>query len=876
MRVKSTIFTLEARACLPMRILLTISLFLVQVSLQAQFTDDFNDGDFTSAPVWTGSTADFIVNGSNELQLNNTIAATSYLSSAFSAPSLNTFEWRFRIQQTFAPSGSNYGKVYLASDQSDLTQPLNGYYLQFGEALSTDAIRLYQQTGTVTTLVCSGTIGAIASSFNVGVRVLRDNAGNWSLYADYTGGTNYILEGTGTDATYNTSSFLGVVCIYTASNANKFFFDDFYMGPLIVDTTPPDALSATPLSTTTVDILFDEAMDSSTVNNENNYLCNNGIGVPVLAVRDASNFSLVHLTFANPFVTLTNYDIFITNMDDMSSNTLLSDTVSFQFALPGTAAWRNVVINEIMADPSPVVGLPDAEYIELYNPTATVYDLNGWTLSDGSSTATLGTYTLFPNSYVILCSAANATALSAFGNVLSCSLPSLNNDADNLTLKNASTTLIDQVSYLDDWYQDANKMSGGYSLELINPQLPCANAFNWIGSNDVSGGTPGMQNSVYDVSPDTVSPQITSAIAINDSTLILTFNESVDTLTILSASYVFSGGLSVSQIDPLNNSVQLTVQPVLDSGLIYTLQITGVSDCSGNTSPLQTQVVLPQAALKGDVIINEILFDPVTGGNDYVEIVNISQKIIGMSAWQLANHDNDTIDNLKDLLADEILLYPGDYLLLTSDLNDLVRDFPNAATDRVHIMPSLPSYNNDSGTVYLISGQNRLIDKFSYTEDMHFALLQSTEGVSLERIRFDVPTQQNDNWHSAAESAGWGTPGYLNSQWQQENEGEGTLEIVPETFSPDNDGYNDLLQINYTFTENGYVANVTIYDTYGRTVRLLAQNELLASSGTLTWDGINEKREKAPVGIYVIYFEVYRLDGTLKRFKRSCVLATKF
>src|SRR6267154_5341086 len=107
-----------------------------------QVQDDFSDGDFTNNTVWSCSTSQFIVNSSLQLQLSNTAAGQSYLTTPFPANTLDNYEWQAYVTQAFSPSGSNYGRIYLASDQSDLTQPLNGYYLQFGEALSNDAIEL--------------------------------------------------------------------------------------------------------------------------------------------------------------------------------------------------------------------------------------------------------------------------------------------------------------------------------------------------------------------------------------------------------------------------------------------------------------------------------------------------------------------------------------------------------------------------------------------------------------------------------------------------------------------------------------------------------------------------------------------------------------
>jgi len=54
-----------------------ISVILICANAFAQVVDNFSDGDFTNNPSWSGTTADFIVNGSQQLQLNNTVAATS-------------------------------------------------------------------------------------------------------------------------------------------------------------------------------------------------------------------------------------------------------------------------------------------------------------------------------------------------------------------------------------------------------------------------------------------------------------------------------------------------------------------------------------------------------------------------------------------------------------------------------------------------------------------------------------------------------------------------------------------------------------------------------------------------------------------------------
>jgi hypothetical protein len=69
-----------------------------------------------------------------------------------------------------------------------------------------------------------------------------------------------------------------------------------------------------------------------------------------------------------------------------------------------TASSYNVVIDEIMADPSPVVGLPNTEFIELKNVSTQPFNLNGWRIGDASGFATItSNFVLKPDSFVVIC-----------------------------------------------------------------------------------------------------------------------------------------------------------------------------------------------------------------------------------------------------------------------------------------------------------------------------------------------------------------------------------------------------------------------------------------------------------------------------------------
>ena len=236
---------------------------------QAQVEDNFADGDFTNNPTWTGTASAFKVNGNQELQLNNSSAGSSYLSTPFSAVAIDNYEWSVWIKLSFAPSANNYARIYLISDHSDLTQPLNGYYLQLGEAGNNDAIELFRQAGSSATSVCRAATGGIASAFAIRIRVKRDAGGLWQLLVDHSGGSSFVQEATGIDQTIVQSSFFGVSCLYTVSNDTKFFFDDFSIvaptngsgSNIPVDVTPPRLEAQEILSDQTLTLSFSESLE---------------------------------------------------------------------------------------------------------------------------------------------------------------------------------------------------------------------------------------------------------------------------------------------------------------------------------------------------------------------------------------------------------------------------------------------------------------------------------------------------------------------------------------------------------------------------------------------------------------------------------------
>ena len=853
-----------------MKNFLTLLLFSVNILAFSQWTDDFTDGDFFNSPTWQGQTGNFEIDGLNQLHLMApAISDTSYLSIPSTA--IENASWEFYVDLNFGTSGSNMARVYLTSNNSDLKGSLNGYFVMIGD--SDDEVCLYKQTGTTKTKIIDGTDSFIGgSTVNVRIKVTRDNSGNWEVLADNTGGSTFVSQGTVLDNSFSSSTFAGVFCKYTQTRSTKFYFDDFVVtGTAFVDNVLPTVISASSISNTEVDVLFSENMEQTSVETLLNYTLDNTIGNPISAIQDPSNGALIHLTFSTQFTNNTNYFLTTENVDDLAANTLINSVDNFLYFVSDFALVGDILITEVMADFSPVVGLPEDEYVELYNNSTKIFDLNGWSIGDAASSVILTNYILEPHQYVLLTN--NGMGIE-FGitNVLEANLPSFNNSADAVIIKSDAGLLLDSIYYDLSWYDNSDKDDGGWSLERKRLSNQCSDKTNWSASASPLGGTPGLENSILTTVTDISAPIVTNYTVQGDTLLTFEFDEKI----VLMSSFGMTVDpelISVSNTYIPFNSVSILTKN-MQIGVIYSATISGTANCwTTEMDDYTFKFGLPDSLKKGDIIINEIMFNPATGGSDYVEIVNVSDKILSLEGLKFANIDDGIMDNMKVISIAQRLFLPGEYFTITEDSSTITTDFSMYGVGRF-VETDLPTYPNDSGTVILLNVTNETIDRVHYDEDYHFKLLTNEDGKSLERLSFTADSDSQDNWHTASEGVEWGTPGYKNSQFADPN-AVGDITIETAIFSPDNDGYQDVLLINYQFTNPDNVLDVTIYDSQGRLIRELKDNFFPGTSGLISWDGINDNGTKTHVGSYIILFNIFDLEGNTTQYKKVVVLATR-
>ena len=186
---------------------------------------------------------------------------------------------------------------------------------------------------------------------------------------------------------------------------------------------------------------------------------------------------------------------------------------------------RSVIVNEIMFDPLP----NQNEWIELYNRSHALIDLNNWKFRDRpTASGSTNSFRIAAQPTILRAGefaliAADSTILDLFpylaGHPPGCIVLVLqasggfgfNSDGDNIILQDLTGTQIDSVSYSSRWHRPDVGDTKGRSLERINPDLDSNSPTNWTTSVLITGGTPGKPNStltqgVQNVSSLTFSP----------------------------------------------------------------------------------------------------------------------------------------------------------------------------------------------------------------------------------------------------------------------------------------------------------------------------------------------------------------------------------
>lgn len=269
-----------------------------------------------------------------------------------------------------------------------------------------------------------------------------------------------------------------------------------------------------------------------------------------------------------------------------------------------------------------------------------------------------------------------------------------------------------------------------------------------------------------------------------------------------------------------------------------------------------------------EFIFNELLPNPFAGGSEYFELYNRSDRSLPLSGLSVAVRKTDgTLSTRYPLSSINTLIEPDGYAVLTKSIEGVADFYMVTSPASLFEISKLPILANTSSTLVLFRTEDgTIIDEVSYSSKWHASSIKDQKGVALERIDPEAETQSPSNWTSASATAGYGTPGYRNSQSDISfpNEPDKPTGIEAPEWVPGSKHY----KITYYLDQPGYSCRAFVFNTIGQRVAEIANHELLGLSGELTWDGASLAGSHLRTGVYIFYAELYHTSGTVKRYKQ--------
>lgn len=265
--------------------------------------------------------------------------------------------------------------------------------------------------------------------------------------------------------------------------------------------------------------------------------------------------------------------------------------------------------------------------------------------------------------------------------------------------------------------------------------------------------------------------------------------------------------------------------------------------------------------------ISELLYEPRSGEAEYVELYNGSSVPVDLAGYHIVRVLHDTAATHYPL--PEYTVEPHGYVVLTTDAQSVLACYSAPHPSRI-VECRLPPYPNGGGTVMLAAADSTVVERFDYAPSMHSPMLRDAHGVSLERRRFDVEVGSAANWFSASSVCGYGTPGYANSQSAEWLVPEADFIFSSELLSPDGDGYQDVLEVEYSMDRSDLMADAVVYDAAGVPVATVLDAALLGTHGTVVWNP-----EGLPVGRYLFVLTVYDRGGRRQTLRRTVAVVSQ-
>ncbi len=280
------------------------------------------------------------------------------------------------------------------------------------------------------------------------------------------------------------------------------------------------------------------------------------------------------------------------------------------------------------------------------------------------------------------------------------------------------------------------------------------------------------------------------------------------------------------------------------------------------------------------MVVNEIMYDPLAGQNEWIELYHRGSLPIDIARWKIYDRPTTSGSNSFSITNASAVIQPREFVVLAADSTVLSRfGYLSLPGRGAHLFILNRSgglgLNNDGDDVILRDAAGRTVDSICFSPDWHHPDLTDAKGRSLERINPELGSNDRRNWSSSPDPYG-GTPGRQNGIYTTSIPSAATISIHPNPFSPDGDGFEDFCMIRYDLPLTTSVIRISIFDIKGRLVRSLANGELSGPHGEIIWDGLDDSNLRVRIGPYIVFVEaVDGQAGVVSTAKAVAVVAAK-
>lgn len=548
--------------------------------------------------------------------------------------------------------------------------------------------------------------------------------------------------------------------------------------------------------------------------------------------------------------------------------------------LLAAAAPAQVMLHEIMANP---VGADHyTEFVELYNAGPAPVHLAGWMLGDGTAADSLvpapgdTSWTLLAGDYAVVLDAGYWTdgggvydEAIPLGTLLLTTPDAALGSGGLANATPETITLLDPDSAAVSSRRYAADLPDGVSEERVLPGGGEGDD-NWAPSL-VIGGTPGRRNSVtpepHNLALDSLTfalgppgeegAEVTVTVHMTNRGLQDASPRTMSVALLRRTGLDATRQVAVGFVLPGESARAEAAFGPRPGGLWRVRAALSPPDDAPGDDSLSAELAVPFAP--GALRLVELMPAPgEQGGGEWVELANRSAVRVPLAGWVLedaAGNRSEVPDGeLRDLAPDSVTVLAQDSAALALATG--------VERGRIVQAAGWAGLNDGGDTLRLLPPEGPVSDVAAYPA--------AEAGIAL--LRVDGADSSTAAWRAAPVPGG--SPGALNPALAPlRRAAEAGVDVEPNPFSPDGDGYEDEAVFRFRFPADRVRVTVRLFDARGVPVGTILRDRPLAGVSEWSWDGHRGLRSPPlEVGLYVWHVRAEDAGGA-RAWERQGALA---